>query len=204
MISGDALTMQYKITRQYARDIEMPLAEFQEVADARFYLKAKLESDAAFNVTAIYRLYVDGKLLDEVNRGKINTAGIPARYFADEGIQHMKPDAYKVAAQDLVNAPVTLAHFIELKDARLFIEKKLPVDSTASKRITYRILKNNEMLEKFDPVKPAAANPGQGGTTGAANKTVFRPTPFNTVPRPTGSPQGWLKEVPQETAGEKE
>lgn len=200
--------MQHKITRQYARDVEMPLAEFNSLGDANFFLTAKLESDAELHVTAIYRLYKDEKLLNEINRGKLNVSGVPTRYFLEEGMQSIHPNAYKVAAQDLVNSPEPCANFIELKDARLFIEKKLPVDLAANKKITYRILKSNQMLEKFDPAKPPAAakkeDASQGTVRGTANKMGFRPTPFNTVPRPAGSPQGWIKETSQEKAGEKE
>jgi len=197
--------MQHTITRQYARDVEMPLAEFNSLGDANFFLTAKLESDAELHVAAIYRLYKDGNLLNEINRGKINVSGVPTRYFSDEGIQSVHPNAYKVAAQDLVNSPEPCANFIELKDARLFIEKKLPADLTANKKITYRILKSNQMLEKFDPVKPAVAEKQQDNKQGSVtNKATFRPTPFNTVPRPPGSPQGWIKETSREKAGEKE
>lgn len=197
--------MQHKITRQYARDVEMPLAEFNTIGDANFFLTAKLESDAELNVAAIYRLYKGVNLLNEINRGKINVSGVPARYFSDEGIQSVHPNAYKVAAQDLINSPEPCANFIELKDARLFIEKKLSADLTANRKMTYRILKSNQMLEKFDPVKPAVAEKQQDNTqSSVTNKTTFRPTPFNTVPRPPGSPQGWIKEKPRERAGEKE
>lgn len=200
--------MQYKITRQYARDVEMPLAEFNSLGDANFFLTAKLESDAELHVTAIYRLYKDENLLNEINRDKINVFGVPARYFSEEGVQSIHPNAYKVAAQDLVNSPEPCANFIELKDARLFIERKLPVDLTANKKITYQILKSNQMLEKFDPVKPAATgkkeDDTQGSVGGTANKIGFHPTPFNTVPRPAGSSPGWIKETSREKAGEKE
>ncbi|MCD6039731.1 MAG: hypothetical protein K0S27_1131 [Gammaproteobacteria bacterium] len=195
--------MQYKITRQYARDVEMPLAEFHEAREARFFMKAKLESDAEFHVTAIYRLYNGSTLLDEVNGSKIPISVGAARYFTEE-VPGVFSDRYKVAIQDLMGAPQVSANFIELKDARLFIEKKLPVDIIEKKKITYRIMKNNQMLEKFEPVKPRAAEKNQATTqANAENKTSFRPTPFNTVPRPAGSPQGWIKER-MEKEGEKE
>src|SRR5689334_2876647 len=118
--------MEYKVTRQYARDVEMPLAEFNSLADMRFFAEVKLQSDAEFHVTAIYRLYQDNQLLDEINRGKINSAGVPARYFSDEDVQNIPLNAYQVVSQELANAPTPCANFIELKDARLFIENKLP------------------------------------------------------------------------------
>jgi hypothetical protein len=187
--TGDWM-MQYKITRQYARDIEMPMAEFDNVAEAKFFVKIKLESDSALHVAAIYRLYHNKELLDEINRNKITVSGVPEWYLSPKGPQSIHPNAYQVAVQDLVNAPTVCANFIELKDARLFIEKKLPLDLAANKKMTYRILKSNELLEKFNPLNP------QDNKTN--KQATFRPTPFNTVPRPGSFSQRWLKEKAEE------
>jgi hypothetical protein len=176
--------MQYKITKQYARDIEMPIAEFDLLAAARFFIKVKLECDAKLHVAAIFRLYRDKELMDEINHGKISTSGVPKRYFSDEGWT-VGMHAYQVVVQDLVHSPVLHAVFIELQDAYLFIEKKLTSDSTENKKITYRILQNNQLVKKFSPSDAKQAL--------ASDKTTLHATPFNTaVFKSKDTLQKWL------------
>ncbi len=187
--------MKYKITRQYARDIELPLVEFDDQVDAQFFIKIKLESDRQLHVAAIYRLYHDKKLIDVINHGKLNVSGIPEHYFSDEGTQHIHNNAYKIDAQYLNNPATPSGNMVELKDARLFIEKKLRHDLELNKKITYRIFKSNTMLEKFNPLQPE--KPVQNSTD---NKATFHPTPFRTQPKPAGSPLRWVGQTTREQA----
>jgi hypothetical protein len=199
--------MQYKITRQYARDVEMPLAEFDAAADAKFFLKVKLAQDAELHIAAIYRLCKDGELLAEINKSNINVAGIPARYFLEEENQPVQPHFYKVAKQVLSSMPVFCMKFIEIKDAKLLIEKMLIVNRAANEKITYRLFKGDLFLEKFDPHKiiaPTKPEEGAGFKKDESNAVTFHPTPFNKMPRPAGSSPSWIKEQAKKKIAEKE
>src|SRR5690349_9215851 len=112
--------MKYKITKQYAKDAENPLAEFCEYNDASFFLERKLLSDEEKKLIIIYRLYDNYKLLKEFNKEKISTRINTAQYA--EGNRDL-PDSlgpFKVSKDD--SRSPALAAFIDLNDAELFVE----------------------------------------------------------------------------------
>jgi hypothetical protein len=198
--------MQCKVTRQYARDKEILLAEFNELNHAKQFIQIKLSTDAQFNVAAIYRLFDSGKLVEEVNRGKINVAGIPPQYFIKDEIQYESLEhELQVFAQYLNKSPSKCAEFADIKDARLYIEKCLVEDLTGHQKTVYRILKAQQFIEKFEPLKSTAQEkPVDTSTpTGAGNKTTFHPTPFN-VSKPANNIPAWVKAKLKEKTEEKE
>lgn len=100
---------------------------------------------------------------------------------------------YKVTRQYARGSDTPFAVFNDIIDARLFIEKKLSDDAAQKITVIYRILELGEICEEFDPSKLDTPREEQS-SQGASSTASFRPSPFNTAPRPTGSPQKWLKD----------
>ena len=91
--------MKYKITKQYAQDIEKLVAEFHYVDDANFFIERKIIADNEKKATLIYRLFDDQKLINEFNKDRIKSAILPGEYA--EGDKFI-PDAfglYKVSKE---------------------------------------------------------------------------------------------------------
>ncbi len=57
--------MLYKVTKQYARGSDAPVAEFNELNDAKLFIEAKLQADARLKVKITYRLFEGIELLQE-------------------------------------------------------------------------------------------------------------------------------------------
>lgn len=94
-----------------------------------------------------------------------------------------------------------IAEFDQFNDAQLFIEKvKIPVDLEKNEKIIYRIFDGSmDLLKEYNPNKTDFAKTSTGETSssasqGTSSSASFRPTPFNTAPRPTGTPQKWISD----------
>jgi hypothetical protein len=59
----------YKVSKKYMRGPEQVLAQFKEVADAKEFVKIKLEQDAGMKVQASYLLYEGSDLLETLDAG---------------------------------------------------------------------------------------------------------------------------------------
>jgi hypothetical protein len=103
---------------------------------------------------------------------------------------------YSVKKQYARGSDLAFAEFNELPDAELFIENKLKIDTRLNVKVIYKIYELNEVIATFDPDKVAQSQ--DQGTQGKSSTASFRPTPFNTAPRPTGTPPKWLKDDEEE------
>lgn len=99
------------------------------------------------------------------------------------------------------------AEFNDVSDAKLFIDARLTVDAGLKIKVTYLLYEGVDPLEEYLPL--GESRPGsttqmgstttQRGAAGAEGRTSsFQPTPFNTVPRPPGTPQKWIKDSDEE------
>jgi hypothetical protein len=180
--------MKYKITAQYAKDEEKPLAAFCEYNDANFFLERKFLADEERGLILIYRLFENQKLLKEFNKEKI-TSRINAAQYA-EGDRDL-PDPlgpYKISKDNLTAH--ALASFTNLKDAELYIEDKL----THTKEITtYYIFDKEVLITQMNQRIKKQSIPDES-TQGKGQTASFRPTPLNTSPRPPGTPPMWIKD----------
>lgn len=181
--------MKYKITKQYAHDTEKLIAEFRDSDDAKFYLERKIISDSEKNIKLIYRLFDDQKLIKEFNKEKINSFILSGKYAAGDNFLPDSFGHYKISKDN----SVAHAHagFIELNDAELFIEDKLTHSNIMT---TYYIFNNDEKISELNQhVKKQKESEG-GGQGKASQTTSFRPTPFNTTPRPSSIPPVSMKD----------
>lgn len=180
--------MKYKISMQYARGVENPLAEFSEQKDAEFFIERKCLSDDEKNVILIYRLFDNQKLLKEFNKEKITSRIDPAQYAEGDMYFPKSLSPYKVSKDNLTAH--ALAVFTDLSDAELFVEDKLTHTTAIT---TYYIFdKDVLMTEMNQRIKKRSQQ--EEGSQGKGQSSSFRPTPLNTSPRPPGTPPNWVKD----------
>lgn len=184
--------MRYKITRQYAQDIEKLIAEFHDSDDANFFLERKLIADAEKNIKLIYRLFDGQKLIKALGKEKINFSIRPGQYADDDQFLPDSFGQYKISkANSAVHAQ---AAFTELNDAELFVEDNLTYTNVVT---TYYIFNNDNMIAELNQhVKKQRDS--EGGNQGKGQTTSFRPTPLNTSPHPPGIPHSTLKDEKDE------
>jgi hypothetical protein len=110
---------------------------------------------------------------------------------------------YKITKQYGRGPETLFAEFKELNDAQFFIEKiKLPEDATLNVKVFYRVSDGIDIVKEYDPNKietqASAASQTAAGGGEKGSKSTFSPTPFNTAPKPAGSPQKWTVDKPEE------
>lgn len=181
-------TMKYKVTKQYARDVETPLAEFCEYDDASFFIERKLLSDEEKNLKLIYRAFDNYKLLKEFNKEKITSPINTAQYAEGDSYLPNSLGPFKVSKDD--PAANALAAFTDLNDAELFVEDKL----THTTAITTYYIFNNDVLITEMNQRIKRQTQSEQGSQGKAQAASFKPTPLATSPRPSGMPATWFKD----------
>lgn len=91
--------------------------------------------------------------------------------------------------------------FATIHEAKNFIAETIQTDQAMKVAVIYRIYEGADFIEEFDSTKVQASSPIQdehshGG--GKSSSATFKPTPFNTAPRPTGMPKNWYKDDDKE------
>ncbi len=180
--------MKYKITKQYARDSEHPLAEFSEHQDAIFFIERKVLSDDERSLKLIYRLFDSDKLLKEFNKEKITSVISAGQYASGDRDLPISLGPFKVSKDN--SAVHAIAGFSDLEDAELFAEDKLTQESELT---TYYIFNKEILLSQLNQrIKTRAM--AEEGSQGKGQAASFRPTPLNTSPRPPGTPAKWMRD----------
>lgn len=108
---------------------------------------------------------------------------------------------YKVFIQYGRGSDLLSAQFKDLADAKLFIERKLVNDASQHSRVIYRLYDMDVLIKEYDSAKePVQSDQAatQQGSQGKGSGASFRPTPFNTTPRPAGTPQKWIIDPDEE------
>lgn len=100
---------------------------------------------------------------------------------------------YKVIKKYARGAPIDVATFAEINDAKLFIGAKLREDAALKVNVTYQLLEGGEVIEEFTQGNPLQNSSQSGGQQRSSGQS-FAPTPFNTAPRPPGMPPNWVKD----------
>lgn len=101
---------------------------------------------------------------------------------------------FLVSKKYLRGLAVPCAGFMDLNDAKVFIEKKMELDAAVSVKVVYFISRLNETIATYDPETFKLPSSQSDSGSDKTNKAVFRPTPFNTAPRPPGTPHKWVRE----------
>lgn len=186
--------MQYKITRQYSKDEENPLAEFRYLNDAKLFVDKKSSTDEKQNIKLIYRIFDNNKLLAEFNREKINDLikrGVYAQYDKDLPISFL--NAFKVIIKPYVeNKQGPLAEFNNISDAKVFIIAKLVLDASMNVNTAYGIFNHKIFIEELSQNTINIIQKQNQESQGKPRVVSFRPSPFSTIPQPPGSPPRWI------------
>ncbi len=67
--------MLYKVTKQYARGTDVPVAEFNDINDAKIFVFARLAEDAKLKVKVTYRLFEGIEMLEEFSESPASASG---------------------------------------------------------------------------------------------------------------------------------
>lgn len=104
--------------------------------------------------------------------------------------------AYNITKQYARGGETDTASFQDLSDAELFVEMKREKDTAMGVKVIYRIYKAGDVIKEYSGEADAttSGSSGQGQTSGAR----FSPTPFNTTPRPSGTPPKWTTPTDEE------
>ncbi|RDI44555.1 hypothetical protein [Aquicella lusitana] len=112
---------------------------------------------------------------------------------------------YAITKQYTRGPEASCAEFDDLNAARAYINEKLAEDFSLNIKITYRIYRTGEMVEQFNPGNPMTSSSGSqneaGDSQGKEQTASFRPTPFNTTPRPPGTPPKWIIDQEEDEKG---
>ena len=176
--------MQYKMTKQYARDMETPLAEFGNLSDAELFINTKSALDKSKYLKLIYRLYENDNLLREYNKETMNAPFARAQYAqSDLDLPRNFAGPFSILNQNNVNnADAIIAKFCNIDDAKIFIEVQITTNN-ASEKISgaYFIFKDAQLIEKIDrnSIDSQQSSSSQE-TQEQQKKSAFRPTPLTT------------------------
>lgn len=91
---------------------------------------------------------------------------------------------------------ILLAEFKEQRDARLFIEAKLIADSIHEPEgnAHYFLCEGADCLESYSQANRPQTQLELSLAKPSEATSLFRPTPFNTSPHPSGTPPPWWHE----------
>ena len=183
--------MSYKITEQYARGEENPIAEFSEINDAKLFITKKSAVDDEQDKQIIYRLYDDSELLQEVNKKRISIAY--AKYAeGDCDIQNSVRFSFNVKVQPPHSLErKNIAALNDKNDAELFIIGKCESDETIDDTSLFLVLKENLLMDTLSKHILANRKKETGGSSGNETGSTFRPTPLSSRPTPPGGPSDY-------------
>ena len=190
--------MRFKVTKQYIKDVESPLAEFVDEQDADMFITNKPDTYKASLL--IYRLYNNAKLVGEYNKDKYKSPISRAQYAnGDIDLPEHFAEPYRVTYRSTYNKEYILATFHNLEDARLFVELKFSSNrhpnATDPKYMIYNITRLVEIIDqKSIDAKKTTELKKQG------KRLTFRPTPTLKLTR---GPKSYLTEVDDDEDEEK-
>jgi len=190
--------MQYKVTKQYIKDVESPLAEFIDMHDADMFISNKPDTYKASLL--IYRLYNNAMLVSEYNKDKYKSPISLAQYAnGDIDLPEHFAEPYRVTYRSKDNKEHILATFRDLEDARFFVDLKFRSNRHSSENDPrYMIYDITRLLEIIDQKSIVAKNASESKKQG--KRLTFRPTPTLKLTR---GPKSYLTEVDDDEDEEK-
>ena len=183
--------MQYKITEQYARSEEKPIAEFGELNDARFFIEKKSSIDTDEGKKLFYRLYDDSELMQEFNKENISVAY--AQYAeGNSSFNTRMVFLVMININDSERKPI--ANFGDQNDANIFIESKCEGDNTVQDNDLFFIFNNRIVLDTLTRNIIAIRHKKSEGSGNNEKGSTFQPTALSRRPTPPGGPSDcWVE-----------
>jgi len=87
----------YKVGAKYAKGPEKLIAKFDQVNEAKEYIQAKLEKDAALRVSITYLLYDMGELMESFAQGDQGGASSSGGGQSQASAQNFRPSPLQTA-----------------------------------------------------------------------------------------------------------
>jgi len=186
--------MNYKITKHYARGEEQLIAGFNELNDARFFMKKRSSIDDLERKKVIYRLYDDQELLHELN---IENISITHAKYA-EGTSDFNiaaPFIFLVMIQNIGSLErKTIAQFNDKNDANLYIVCKFEDEHTAPDNDLFLIFKGKILIDTVNKSIIANRKKESSTSSGQDKGSTYKLSPLATRPTPGGGPADyWVK-----------
>lgn len=185
--------MEYKITEQYARGEENPIAEFIEINDANIFMIKKLANNDLENKKIVYRIYDDSELLQEFNKDNISIAY--AQYAdGNSEISNVVDFIFNIMMGNTSSLDrIAIANFNDRNDANLFIACKCESTEVTDSDLFF-IYKGRDLIDTSSRViinhRAKESEESRGNEKGAK----FRPTPMPSRPTPPGGPSDYWVE----------
>lgn len=116
---------------------------------------------------------------------------------------------YKVTKQ-YGKGPETIDKgFTTQQEAEEHAKAAAETDASMKIQVVYRVYEFDDVLKEINTdYLIAAIKEGEhtagGSGSGKGQSISFKPTPFNTTPRPKGGPQGWVKDEDDDANNDKD
>lgn len=190
--------MNYKITGQYARGEEKPIAEFHQLNDANIFLDKKISNDEIQHKKLVYRLYDESELLKKFNNEEISVTY--AQYEdGDSDFINPMPFIFNVVMQ-IANSIErnSIANFNDENDANLFVMGKCETDNTVEENDLFCILKGRILIKTLNKVIITNQKMKSDASEASQSGAIFYPTPTPIRPKPPGVPSDFWVEKDDE------
>lgn len=175
--------MQFQVTRQYAREKELPLAEFAHRAHAVTFIQGQTDKDLQANFVRIYRLYENGRLTQEYNLNHLDITCARAQFaVGDVDLPEPFAEPFRTLKERSI-----IAKFIEIETARWFL-RQIFKDNPA----TYFIFNGGQFIETLTPESMRREEQEAAQKQRTEKKARFRPAPFMTPLRM--GPTNWVRD----------
>lgn len=185
--------MEYKITEQYARGEEKPIAEFIEINDANIFMIKKLVNNDLENKKIVYRIYDDSELLQEFNKDNILIAY--AQYAdGNSEISSVIGFLFNIMMSNTSSLDrIPIANFNDRNDANLFIACKCESTAVTDSDLFF-IYKGRDLIDTSSRVIINHRAKESEGSSSNEKGAKFRPTPMPSRPTPPGGPSDYWVE----------
>jgi len=110
---------------------------------------------------------------------------------------------YKVVKHDFYKKETFCAEFVNLDDAKLFINASLTADVKKGEKNSYRLFHGDTFLEELFQSALRTVQEDMALQNEKKAQAVFHPTPFSTYPVPSGHPHRSLIDKENEDEEEK-
>lgn len=193
--------MNYTITEQYAKGEERILAEFDEWRDASLFITKKAAKNEEEKKKALYRLYHEDDLVQELNKESISTGF--ARYAEGNGdLDNPSLFSFQVLLirEDLTRT--LTAQFINRKDCLWFITIKFKEEGSLLDNETFLIMKDQILFDTINKSIIKHWEEQSDSSRTGDNSSAYKLSPLSTRPTPQGGPADyWVKNDDQTEDG---
>jgi len=181
--------MDYKITEQYARGEEKPIAACHELEDAKHFIQKKSSTDDDHRKQVIYRLYDSEGLLHESNTQNI------AVTHTTYDIECISCFMFQVMTNTVNSLErKTIAECNDIHDAYLFIRNRLENIDASDNSDLFFIMTQSMLIETINKTIMDERTNNASGSASNDKDSSYQLSPLSMRPTPSGGPPDyWVK-----------